>query len=48
MQVACAAGDVLLNHNLTTFHSRTVWEDGEDDDQKRHMLRIWLASPYGW
>ena len=45
---ACRAGDVLLNHNLTTFHSRTTWEDGDDDTQKRHMLRMWLASPLGW
>lgn len=42
------AGDLLLNHNLTTFHSRGTWEDGTEEHEKRHMLRIWIASPQGW
>jgi hypothetical protein len=42
------AGDILLNHNLTTFHSRTTWQDGVTEAEKRHMFRIWLASPLGW
>ncbi|CAL8464285.1 g3820 [Coccomyxa elongata] len=41
-------GDILLNHNLTTFHSRTTWQDGSAEDTKRHMFRIWAASPLGW
>ena len=45
---AMRAGDLLLNHNLTTFHSRGTWTDGETEEEKRHMLRIWLASPDGW
>ena len=42
------AGDVLLNQNLTTFHSRSSWTDGEAEHEKRHMFRIWIASPNGW
>ena len=41
-------GDCLLNHNLTTFHARTPIGDGPADAEKRHMLRIWIASPLGW
>ena len=41
-------GDCLLNHNLTTFHARTPIGDGPADAQKRHMLRVWIASPLGW
>ena len=43
-----SAGDILLNHNLTTFHSRTTWQDGASEADKRHMFRIWAASPLGW
>ncbi len=42
------SGDILLNHNLTSFHSRTTWQDGSTEDTKRHMFRIWAASPFGW
>lgn len=48
LDAICHAGDVLLNHNLTTFHSRGTWEDGEEASEKRHMMRIWIASPHGW
>ncbi len=41
-------GDCLLNHNLTTFHARSPIGDGPGDADKRHMLRIWIASPLGW
>ena len=41
-------GDCLLNHNLTTFHARSPIADGPGDADRRHMLRIWIASPLGW
>ena len=41
-------GDCLLNHNLTTFHGRAPIHDGDKGTEKRHMLRMWIASPLGW
>jgi alpha-ketoglutarate-dependent taurine dioxygenase len=38
-------GDVVLMNNLTTFHRRTEFEDHSDFDRRRHLLRIWLATP---
>jgi Taurine catabolism dioxygenase TauD, TfdA family len=38
-------GDLLLCNSHTTLHSRTGYEDGDDPDRKRLMLRIWLAIP---
>ncbi len=46
--ISASAGDILLNHNLTTFHSRTTWQDGASEAEKRHMFRIWIASRLGW
>eukprot|EP00884_Botryococcus_braunii_P021204 jgi/Botrbrau1/7768/Bobra.0159s0196.1 len=48
IDIALEPGDVLILHNLTVFHSRTAWEDGSNEDEKRHMFRIWSASPLGW
>ncbi|KAK9811926.1 hypothetical protein WJX73_000262 [Symbiochloris irregularis] len=41
-------GDFVVQHNLHTFHSREAYTDFEEADKKRHMLRLWLASPLGW
>jgi hypothetical protein len=38
-------GDMQLLNNYVTLHSRTPFEDHEDPDQKRHLLRLWLAIP---
>ncbi len=39
-------GDMQLLNNYVTLHSRTQYEDHQDPDQKRHLLRLWLAVPY--
>jgi hypothetical protein len=41
------AGDILLANNYQLLHSRTVFEDYEDPDHRRHMLRLWLTLPNG-
>ena len=41
-------GDIQLVNNLTTMHSRTAFEDYPEPEQKRHLLRLWLAVPGGW
>lgn len=38
-------GDLQLVNNYVIVHSRTPFEDFEDADQKRHLLRLWLAVP---
>jgi len=38
-------GDMQLLNNYVTLHSRTPFEDFEDPDLKRHLLRLWLAIP---
>jgi len=39
------AGDMQLLNNYVTIHSRTSFEDFDDPDSKRHLLRLWLAVP---
>ncbi len=38
-------GDMQLLNNYVTLHSRTSFEDFEEHDQKRHLLRLWLSIP---
>lgn len=38
-------GDMQLLNNYVTLHSRTNFEDFEEPDQKRHLLRLWLSIP---
>ena len=38
-------GDIQLINNYCIFHARTNFEDYEDINQKRHMLRAWLSIP---
>lgn len=36
-------GDIQLVHNHTILHDRTAFEDFEEPDRKRHLLRLWMA-----
>ncbi len=38
-------GDLQLVNNYVIVHSRTPFEDFEEADAKRHLLRLWLAVP---
>lgn len=38
-------GDIQFLNNLTMIHARTEFEDYEDPDRKRHLLRLWLSVP---
>jgi hypothetical protein len=42
------AGDIQWINNLTTFHSRTEFEDWPEPARRRHLLRLWLNLPNGW
>jgi Taurine catabolism dioxygenase TauD, TfdA family len=38
-------GDMQFLHNHTILHDRTAFEDWEEPERKRHLLRLWLAAP---
>jgi hypothetical protein len=38
-------GDLQLLNNHVIVHSRTEFEDFDDAEQKRHLLRLWLSVP---
>lgn len=40
-------GDIQLLHNYVCVHSRTAFEDYPEAERKRHLLRLWLATPNG-
>lgn len=39
-------GDMQLLNNHVIVHSRTAFEDYEEEDKKRHLLRLWLRTDY--
>jgi alpha-ketoglutarate-dependent taurine dioxygenase len=38
-------GDIQLLKNSVILHKRTEYEDWEEPERKRHLLRLWLAAP---
>ncbi|MCH8076893.1 MAG: TauD/TfdA family dioxygenase [SAR324 cluster bacterium] len=38
-------GDMQFVHNHTLFHDRTAYEDWDDPERSRHLLRLWLSPP---
>jgi len=40
-------GDTLFLHNHVVMHSRTAFEDFDEPERKRHLYRLWLATPGG-
>lgn len=38
-------GDVQWINNHIVLHSRTDYEDWDEPERKRHLLRLWIASP---
>jgi len=40
-------GDIQFLHNHVTAHGRTIYEDWPEPERKRHLLRLWLATPGG-
>ena len=45
MEMGFEPGDIQFVHNHTMLHDRTAFEDWEDENKKRHLLRLWLAVP---
>ncbi len=46
LEMELQPGDIQLVHNHTILHDRTAFEDYEEPDRKRHLLRLWM-SPAG-
>ncbi len=40
-------GDLQLLNNYVVIHSRTHFEDHDEPERKRHLLRLWLSIPQG-
>ncbi|MGD9943964.1 MAG: TauD/TfdA family dioxygenase [Burkholderiaceae bacterium] len=38
-------GDMQFLNNHVILHSRTAFEDHDEPDRRRHLLRIWLSVP---
>ncbi len=38
-------GDMQFMNNHVMYHSRTEFEDYEEPDRKRHLIRLWLSVP---
>ncbi len=38
-------GDIQFVYNHAMLHDRTAFEDFEDPDRRRHLLRLWLSIP---
>ena len=38
-------GDIQLINNLTIMHAREAYEDFDEPDRKRHLLRMWIGLP---
>ncbi|MEZ5856427.1 MAG: TauD/TfdA family dioxygenase [Hyphomicrobiaceae bacterium] len=45
MSMEFRPGDIQLVHNHTMLHDRTAFEDWDEPERKRHLLRLWLAVP---
>lgn len=44
-QMALQPGDMQFVHNHSLLHDRTAFDDWEEPDSKRHLLRMWIATP---
>src|SRR5882672_2365942 len=38
-------GEIYFTNNYTILHARTAFDDFEDENRRRHLLRLWLEVP---
>jgi len=43
VQFRLQQGDIILVNNYAVAHSRSAFEDHDDPDRRRHLLRLWLV-----
>jgi hypothetical protein len=39
-------GEVYFLNNYTILHARTAFEDFDEEDRRRHLLRLWIDAPW--
>ena len=44
MEMEFRPGDIQLLNNGTILHAREAYEDHEEPERRRHLLRLWLAA----
>jgi len=47
IQFALEPGDMVFVNNYAVMHSRSAFEDHEEEERKRHLLRLWLVLENG-
>jgi hypothetical protein len=47
LEITFEPGDVQFLCNYTNLHSRTKYDDWEEPEKKRHLLRLWLGIADG-
>lgn len=45
LDMAFQEGDMQFLKNSVVLHARTEYEDWDDPEEKRHLLRLWLSAP---
>ncbi len=44
MRFVTEPGEAVFFNNLTVLHNRSAFDDADDPDRKRHLLRLWLVA----
>jgi hypothetical protein len=44
LRFALRPGEMLFLNNYTIMHARTAFEDYEEPERRRHLLRLWLVA----
>ena len=44
MRMSFEPGDIQLIYNHTLFHDRMAYEDYQEEERKRHLLRLWISA----
>jgi hypothetical protein len=39
-------GEMYFLNNYTILHARTAFEDFDEEDRRRHLLRLWIDAPW--
>lgn len=48
MDMKLQPGDIQLLHNHSIVHCRSGFIDYEEEERKRHLLRMWITPEQGW
>jgi hypothetical protein len=46
LQFTLQPGEMYFLNNYTILHARIAFEDFEEEDRRRHLLRLWLEAPW--